>query len=214
MHVWIYHICHRKPSIAAFWNCPKLTSCFCRLQRADGGAVRAVREGERHQGQSVCQVIHGFLMVSWWFVLILCNAELVRLSEQVTQQAAGQEVGEWSRLGVGQQEQPIGREIGDPEPAHSLPARNAQSVSSEYTSAVSVTLHLCPADLDFSGIVRAQMFTCQLLVQSPCQILPMWEKKIVWRVHPSTSKPCSSPTLSLNNFQDHCVVSPVKKTKR
>lgn len=148
-------------------------------------------------------------------MLILCNAELVRLSEQVTQQAAGQEVGEWNRLGVGQQEQPIGREIGDPEPAHSLPARHAQSVSSEYSSAVSVTLHLCPADIwdSDSRDVIAQMFTCQLLVQSPCQIVPMWEKKIVWCVHPSTSKTCSSPTLSLNNIQDHCVVSPVKKTK-
>lgn len=91
-------------------------------------------------------------------MLILCNAELVRLSEQVTQQAAGQEVGEWNRLGVGQQEQPIGREIGDPEPAHSLPARHAQSVSSEYSSAVSITLHLCPADLDLSGIQTAEMW--------------------------------------------------------
>lgn len=51
-------------------------------------------------------------------------------SEQVSQQAIGQEAGGWNWLGVGQQEQPIRRETGDPEPAHSITAGNAQSVSS------------------------------------------------------------------------------------
>lgn len=53
-------------------------------------------------------------------------------SKQISQQAIGQEVTRRNWLGVGQQEQPIRRETGDPEPAHSLAAWDAKSVSLKF----------------------------------------------------------------------------------
>lgn len=52
---------------------------------------------------------------------------------QVAQQAPGPEAAGRDGLGVGQQEQPVGRETGDPEPAHTLAARDAQPVSPDST---------------------------------------------------------------------------------
>lgn len=50
---------------------------------------------------------------------------------QVTQQAIGQEVGEWDRLGDGEQELSLRRTTGDTKPAQPLAPGFAQSVSSQ-----------------------------------------------------------------------------------
>lgn len=83
-------------------------------------------------------------------------------SKQISQQAIGQEVTRRNWLGVGQQEQPIRRETGDPEPAHSLAAWDAQSVSLKFQGSHQVEVH-------FSVVLgRSRLWTFEMLFNSIC----------------------------------------------
>lgn len=75
-------------------------------------------------------------------VLNFITIELISCSEQISQQATGQEIGGWDWLGVGEQEQPIRWETGDPESANSLAAWDTQSVSPKFQGSYQARVHI------------------------------------------------------------------------